>query len=217
MRISPPCRSWWSILANWSWTAHETPNWCSLHQWPMTSPGSPRRWRASVRLSSMLGSCSVWNYRVSGIPAPGWRGFLLPREVADVVDLRQADPFLQFFADNPKMQNCMESIFGLVMNGGTPPAGPSWNSRLRMGECGEIVQNLGWYIKGFRRSSCQCWGDLRIFHGISMHFRIFQMVSPGRPWHLTGRKPAEDVPLGTYGKSGSKPLVPNVSKCANSI
>ena len=59
------------------------------------------------------------------------------------VDLRQADPFLQFFADNPKMQNCMESIFGLVMNGGTPPAGPSFSSRLRMGDPGgEILQSL---------------------------------------------------------------------------
>lgn len=48
-----------------------------------------------------------------------------------LTNLCKADPFLQFFADNPKMQNCMESIFGLVMNGGTPPAGPSWNSRLR--------------------------------------------------------------------------------------
>lgn len=43
----------------------------------------------------------------------------------------QADPFLQFFADNAKMQNCMESIFGLVMNGGTPPAGQSFSSKLR--------------------------------------------------------------------------------------
>lgn len=48
-----------------------------------------------------------------------------------LMSLCKADPFLQFFADNPKMQNCMESIFGLVMNGGTPPAGPSFSSRLR--------------------------------------------------------------------------------------
>ncbi len=43
----------------------------------------------------------------------------------------QADPFLQFFADNPKMQHCMKSIFGLVMNGGTPPAGQNFSSKLR--------------------------------------------------------------------------------------
>ena len=75
---------------------------------------------------------------------PRFQG-VLSREVVDV-DLRQADPFLQFFADNPKMQNCMESIFGLVMNGGTPPAGPSFSSRLRIprsAECGGIVQSLG--------------------------------------------------------------------------
>lgn len=43
----------------------------------------------------------------------------------------QADPFLQFFADNPKMHHCMTSIFGLVMNGGTPAAGQNFQSKLR--------------------------------------------------------------------------------------
>jgi len=48
-----------------------------------------------------------------------------------LMNLCKADPFLQFFADNPKMHHCMTSIFGLVMNGGTPAAGQNFQSKLR--------------------------------------------------------------------------------------
>ncbi|CAJ1444216.1 unnamed protein product, partial [Effrenium voratum] len=48
-----------------------------------------------------------------------------------LMDLCKADPFLQFFADNPKMENCISSIFKLIMNGGAPPAGVNFSSKLR--------------------------------------------------------------------------------------
>ena len=48
-----------------------------------------------------------------------------------LLDLCKADSYLQFFAENPKMDNCLQSIFKLVMNGGTPPAGASFSSKLR--------------------------------------------------------------------------------------
>eukprot|EP00439_Symbiodinium_sp_Y106_P084908 s357_g26.t5 len=46
-------------------------------------------------------------------------------------DLCKADSYLQFFAECPKMELCLQSIFKLIMNGGTPPAGASFSSKLR--------------------------------------------------------------------------------------
>lgn len=48
-----------------------------------------------------------------------------------LTNLCKADPFLQFFADDPKMENCMVSIFKLIMNGGTPPSAQNFSSKLR--------------------------------------------------------------------------------------
>ncbi|CAE6967238.1 Smok2b [Symbiodinium sp. CCMP2592] len=46
-------------------------------------------------------------------------------------DLCKADSYLQFFAESPKMGLCLQSIFKLIMNGGTPPSGASFSSKLR--------------------------------------------------------------------------------------
>ena len=48
-----------------------------------------------------------------------------------LLDLCKADSYLQFFAENPRMPSCLQSIFKLIMNGGTPPAGASFSSKLR--------------------------------------------------------------------------------------
>ena len=48
-----------------------------------------------------------------------------------LLDLCKADPYLQFFAENPKMAGCLQSMFKLIMNGGTPPQGASFSSKLR--------------------------------------------------------------------------------------